>query len=322
MINFKKYAFWTLEVIIWIGLFLIPASFISYILNPDLDIKQECTLEFSDINGVIIGSPINFEGYNIGFVKKIELLPNSVLLTLAITQEDYHFPACAKVKIEESGLGGSRSLEIYSCDEDDEFGCGLHPQKLKRINELLEEMNQFMDALLEGMNNMWYILESNINSDHYINSKENKEKIRCISCELGTLTRRFEQTNESANRHLPVYINNLNRYIDLIQKINIEPERIKNNQLETEARLNNINNNLSFYNPLIAKKQAFRLYCITEFIKRPNMLPQDMAIFNYYLDNLRNSLKSVEKFVSPEAIEKRSQSVKDFKQNTEDISDF
>lgn len=66
------------------------------------------------------------------------------------------------------------------------------------------------------------------------------------------------------------------------------------------------------------------MYCMTEFVKRPSKLSfsKDMAIFNYYLENMRNSLNAIEKFISPDVIEKRSNTASRIRKNTEGIGDF
>ena len=66
-----------------------------------------------DVDGLIVGSPVRFLGIKIGHVTKVQLVSSDVYIKFIITQPDLELPSGAVATVEGSGLGGSKSLEIY-----------------------------------------------------------------------------------------------------------------------------------------------------------------------------------------------------------------
>lgn len=66
-----------------------------------------------DVDGLIVGSPVRFLGIQIGHVTKVQLVSSDVYIKFIITQKDIELPIGSVATVEGSGLGGSKSLEIY-----------------------------------------------------------------------------------------------------------------------------------------------------------------------------------------------------------------
>lgn len=67
----------------------------------------------NDVDGLIVGSPVRFLGIKIGHVTKVQLVSSDVYIKFIVTQNDLELPVGSVATVEGSGLGGSKSLEIY-----------------------------------------------------------------------------------------------------------------------------------------------------------------------------------------------------------------
>lgn len=70
-----------------------------------------------DVDGIIVGSPVRMLGITVGYVKHIKVVNDMVYVDFIINQKGIEIPKGSKVTVEFSGLGGSKSLEIYTPDE-------------------------------------------------------------------------------------------------------------------------------------------------------------------------------------------------------------
>ena len=66
-----------------------------------------------DVDGMIVGSPVKYMGVQVGYVKNIKILTNNVYVKFVITEKDLKLPKGVIATVEFSGLGGSKSLELY-----------------------------------------------------------------------------------------------------------------------------------------------------------------------------------------------------------------
>ena len=71
-----------------------------------------------DVDGLIVGSPVKFLGVQIGHVMKIQIITTDVYIKFVVTQKDLNLPEGSIATVEASGLGGSKSLEIYPPEKD------------------------------------------------------------------------------------------------------------------------------------------------------------------------------------------------------------
>lgn len=104
-----------------------------------------------DVDGLIVGSPVRFLGVQIGHIKKIQILPNEVYIKFIITQPDLLLPSGSIATIEASGLGGSKSLEIYPPDKDnqtDKLITVKEPTRLNKVMGLFDSMFKELDAII------------------------------------------------------------------------------------------------------------------------------------------------------------------------------
>ena len=77
--------------------------------------KQLATYQIflQDVDGLIVGSPVKYMGVQVGHKKKIKILTNDVYIKFVITEKGLRLPQGVIATVEFSGMGGSKSLEIY-----------------------------------------------------------------------------------------------------------------------------------------------------------------------------------------------------------------
>ena len=103
-----------IELIVWITIIIIVS-----VIGIFLWIKHEESFEthsiyMPDVDGLIVGSPVHMMGIPIGYVNKIKIVgDNEIRVRFKITKKTVHIPPGTFATVEFSGLGGSKSLEIY-----------------------------------------------------------------------------------------------------------------------------------------------------------------------------------------------------------------
>lgn len=103
-----------------------------------------------DVDGMIVGSPVKYMGVQIGYIKNIKLLTNNAYVRFVITEKDLKLPKGVIATVEFSGLGGSKSLELYPPDENEHTDRLIVIQSPKRLHDslgLLNDMFGKIDAI-------------------------------------------------------------------------------------------------------------------------------------------------------------------------------
>lgn len=121
----------------------------------------------NDVDGLIAGSPVRFLGVQIGHVTKIQLVSTDtnadVYVKFIITQKDLELPLGSVATVEGSGLGGSKSLEVYppkdelsknkiiGAKDSTRLGrvLGLFKEMFKDIGEILTTFGHASEELSE-----------------------------------------------------------------------------------------------------------------------------------------------------------------------------
>ena len=104
----------------------------------------------SDVDGLIVGSPVKFLGVQIGYIKQIQIISNEVYIRFVITQKDLVLPVGSIATVEFSGLGGSKALEIYPPDKEnvtDKIIAVKEPTRLNKVMGLFDEIFRDLDSI-------------------------------------------------------------------------------------------------------------------------------------------------------------------------------
>ena len=103
-----------------------------------------------DVDGMIVGSPVKYMGVQVGYIKNIKLLKDTAYVKFVITEENLKLPQGVIATVEFSGLGGSKSLELYPPDKNEHSESLIvvsNPKRLSDAASLLNHMFGKIDSI-------------------------------------------------------------------------------------------------------------------------------------------------------------------------------
>lgn len=123
-----------IELLIWIVILIFISLITTFSIIRYHDSFESHKIYLPDVNGLIVGSPVNMMGVQIGYVTRTKIIKEDVILVkFKITNRSVHIPKNTVATVEMYGLGGSKSLELYP------------PNSNKMINsELLVSGNDYV----------------------------------------------------------------------------------------------------------------------------------------------------------------------------------
>lgn len=146
----KRYLLWIAELFIWL---LILFSVSGVIMLTKYNYKKNFNtyqIFLPDVDGLISGSPVKLMGIQIGYISQIDIVGEDVYVKFIITEPNIKVPEGSRVTVEFSGLGGSKSLELYPpTSSKSTYGKLLIPQSPKRIHDSLGLLNDMFDNVIE-----------------------------------------------------------------------------------------------------------------------------------------------------------------------------
>ena len=132
------------EFMVWV-LILAFLSVIGFLLWMHHEKSFEThTIYMPDVDGLIVGSPIHIMGIPIGYVTKTKIInENEVKVVFKLTNRSVKIPKGTVATVEFTGLGGSKSLELYPPDS------GRVPNELVGKNDyiLVDRPKRLRDSM-------------------------------------------------------------------------------------------------------------------------------------------------------------------------------
>lgn len=153
-----------IEITVWLVIFLVVLG-----VGVTLFIKHEQSFEthriiMPDVDGLIVGSPVNIMGIPVGSVTKTKIRnDDEVLVKFKITNKNVHIQKGTVATVEFSGLGGSKSLELYPPNKDanvkkellvnydKDFILVERPKRLRDCWSLLYQMYQKLVTIIYNL---------------------------------------------------------------------------------------------------------------------------------------------------------------------------
>ena len=146
----RRHVFWIVELFIWLLiLFLVSGGLMLAKYNYK---KQFNTYQIflPDVDGLINGSPVKIMGIQVGYVNQLDIVGEDVYVKFIITEKDVKIPSGSVATVEFSGLGGSKSLELYPPKNNiNPSGKFIIAQSPKRIHDSLGLLNEMFEKLAD-----------------------------------------------------------------------------------------------------------------------------------------------------------------------------
>ena len=151
--NLHKYIW--IEFGIWLLIIFFVAAGIKIYQHNEAKKFVTYQIFMSDVDGLIVGSPVRFMGIEVGYVSKIKILQNEIYLKLVMQDKNFQLPKGAIATVEFNGMGGSKSLEIYPpTDQSVAEGKIISVSETVRLSDalaLLGDMYNKIDSIIVRM---------------------------------------------------------------------------------------------------------------------------------------------------------------------------
>lgn len=164
----KKHLFWIAELLIWVLLIFITAFISLYVYNKNIREKHTYYVFFNDVDGLIKGSPVKIQGYQVGYVSDIAIVDEDVFITFIITDKDMIMPKKLAATVEFTGMGGSKSLELYIPKEGSMAKNYISTTEPKRLQDFYVYQNQIANNLITMTTNFMNMMTPK-NTDTVVN---------------------------------------------------------------------------------------------------------------------------------------------------------
>lgn len=170
----KKHVFWIIELFIWLLiLFFISGTIMlaKYYYKKTFNTYQ---VFLTDVDGLINGSPVRYMGIQVGYINQVNIVGEDVYVKFVVTQKNFKIPKGSMTTVEFTGLGGSKSLEIYPPKAPDKLLSDkiLIPQSPKRISDSLGVLNDMFDKIMK----ITYDVSNFMNEIRIVTKKEELKK--------------------------------------------------------------------------------------------------------------------------------------------------
>jgi len=156
-----KKRYWLIEAII-IGLLIFcVASVTSYIKTTITKNNYTYHVFFKDIDGIIKGSPVKIQGVQVGYVSDIKFIQDEVFLTFIITEKNFTMPSKIDATVSFTGMGGSKSLELFVPAEGENAKNFIRTIEPMRIQDFINYSNQTSQILVTMMHDAMKMMNDN-----------------------------------------------------------------------------------------------------------------------------------------------------------------
>ena len=176
------------EAIIWFSILCVVVFSIRAYNIKNYKAEKQYQIFISDVDGLIIGSPVKYMGVQVGYVSYIKLLTNEVYVKFLITNKDVSLPKGVVANVEFNGMGGTKSLELYPPTPQD-----LKTEKIINIKEtfrlahsidLLDNMFAKLALIGGKFNYFMKQMQPYVEPDQYDNYTEFNNNLQELSTRL------------------------------------------------------------------------------------------------------------------------------------------
>ena len=136
-----------LEFAIWFLIISITIWGFKYHTYNKMKELQTYQIFMSDVDGMIVGSPVKYMGVQIGYIQNIKLLYDTAYVKFVITDQDIKLPKGVIATVEFSGLGGSKSLELYPPEENNQSNNIIVVKSPTKLHDSISLLNHMFDKI-------------------------------------------------------------------------------------------------------------------------------------------------------------------------------
>lgn len=139
-----------MELLFWLMVIFIVVLFsVSFYMKHE-KVDNDYNIYMSDVDGLIVGSPVRIMGIDVGHVKSIKPTNEEVFVKFIIRDKNIVIPQGTIATVEFSGMAGSKSLELYLPNNSSEINITtpiLTVNPPKRLHDAMGLLNEMFDKL-------------------------------------------------------------------------------------------------------------------------------------------------------------------------------
>ena len=205
-----------IELIIWIFILTLIFSGIFFAYGKYFIEPNVYTIHFSDVDGIVKGSPVRLMGINVGHVRKLSAKDKRIDVQIIITKKGVLIPNGTIAKVEFFGLGGSKSIELLppdgSCDVGILTGETIRLADVAKEATSLVEVAEAIEKYVKGLSQsgMKHFLDTivdlkddnikNKNEEFFKIKKEISQKTSVIKEKQKHMEEKIEQVNSNVEK--------------------------------------------------------------------------------------------------------------------------
>lgn len=204
--NFRQF-----ELLIWLIILLAGIIIFSFLYNSRQNTFEIHNMFFPDVDGIIVGSPVNLMGVQIGYVTKLKIVgEDEVLVKFIVKDRDVKLEKGTIAKIEFSGLGGSKAVELYPPNEEYVQMYGLDtndyiitqkPQRLRDAWSLLFDMYKTFTNMFYKVSNFSHeVKSSNIQQEKKDAHEDVTKFVDFYDCWLDNTQKQLENIKQMKDK--------------------------------------------------------------------------------------------------------------------------
>lgn len=103
---------------------------------------------FKDVDSLVKGSPVRFMGMNVGHVTRLERKDDYIVCKIRVTKKNVKLPNGTRAKVAFNGLGGSKSVELFPPDKNENNPNGIIAEDFLRINDFVGVIKELRDVCI------------------------------------------------------------------------------------------------------------------------------------------------------------------------------
>ncbi len=138
------------ELLIWLIIILLITAFSTFSYIDKVKKSNTFSIYMSDVDGLIVGSPVRMMGIEVGHITKIKPTNEEVFVKFILTDKNMQLPQGTIATVEFSGMAGSKSLELYLPNQSTYINTDvpiLEVDPPKRLHDAMGLLNEMFDKL-------------------------------------------------------------------------------------------------------------------------------------------------------------------------------
>jgi phospholipid/cholesterol/gamma-HCH transport system substrate-binding protein len=205
-------------ILVLTGIVLFVFGF-NYLKSNDLLVRDGIYYaNYDNTEGLVVGTPVTINGFQVGSVENISLLPsNTHLLVRFRVDRQYNFSKNSIAKIYESGLIGGKSLAVVPALDGAEFAqsgdtlqSSIAPGLTQLVNDKLSPLQEKIESMVNHADSVLIAFKNVFDTSAQAQLNQSITHLASALSAIDNISQQIDQSLQSESGGLGQTINNLN----------------------------------------------------------------------------------------------------------------